>query len=794
MINKCGNKRIGDAASVSGGGFIEGQVDTYGDLPSPASDYIGKFFLVKEGSGGILSVLNVYKYPAGLYTPNSSNVWELAPFNVKLAEDSMTLVNITNWSEFIGYAFDISVGDRLIYDGATYVNLTGTQTSTAPDTDTTNWAFPIMFSRSMTFDTGYTPSSPSAGTIWYNNKEYTVNIETGLGPTIQIGEEILLLYYNDTGVDIPNFSILRPKAAAMVGGIVVPTPELAQSNVFSSCEGTLSVATQIILNGQLGFAVRFGRARSGDTSGFSPGDGLWLSETNPGELTNVEPEFPNYKISMGGALNSETSPDGEVFVSVTRDIFNTITDAWDGSIRESINLFVDSDGTTITGSLSNQFDDTRNLTLMFSDGFSTLDTTPAATVTLTPGTDSNPQTNYVYIPKSSKVLTVSTSDWPTTTEHIKVAVLALRSAATTKTEGVFRNQNWNDHIKQEDDNGHLLHLSEKLRQFEAQWNSGAAVTGVVGAGALNVFLTTTAGVIYQLHRQNFPVFSTIPYGIDSVSQGSQTFTLSGDGDLTSTFPDGRFVQVSGSTGNDGIYTIASTSFSSPDFVITVEEAIPSATADGNVGDDIHVVNDFTTPYTSIQSLSEVTTDASGVSLNNTSFSVVIWGVMNKTGQTSHLMANYPTSTYNKNFPDLAVSDASNYSVYSIPKTFQGVGFLMARLTLVNNGGVYSIYDTEDLRGRVPNTTAGGGAGGAGVTDFTGLTDTPNSYASQAGAFPVVNSGETALEFLGLITSQSGAPSSTPSQVGLINIDTSGGNVYISTGISSSADWKRCDNV
>jgi hypothetical protein len=96
-------------------------------------------------------------------------------------------------------------------------------------------------------------------------------------------------------------------------------------------------------------------------------------------------------------------------------------------------------------------------------------------------------------------------------------------------------------------------------------------------------------------------------------------------------------------------------------------------------------------------------------------------------------------------------DSSNYSVYEVPKDYAGVGFLIARFTYVLNSGAWSLYDTEDLRGKIPNTTAGGGAGGTGVVDFTGLNDTPSSYTGQAGKCARVNSGETALEFDAEIT-------------------------------------------
>jgi hypothetical protein len=123
----------------NGIGIVSDTVSTYASLPSPASLYVGQFWLVTDNSGGLLSALGVYKYPRGIYSPNASNVWELVPINVRVAEDAVTLSNITNWAEYIGYSQDIKAGDQLRYNGTDYINQTGTQTATAPDTDTTNW-------------------------------------------------------------------------------------------------------------------------------------------------------------------------------------------------------------------------------------------------------------------------------------------------------------------------------------------------------------------------------------------------------------------------------------------------------------------------------------------------------------------------------------------------------------------------------------------------------------------------------------------------------------------------------
>ncbi len=119
-------------------GFLSGIVDIYSNLP-PAIDHNGEFWLVDVSSGGYLSWLGVYKYPKGVYSPNTSGVWELVPINVRTAEDSLTLVNITDWSEFYAFVTDINIGDRITYQQKIYKNLNGAITTSAPDVDTANW-------------------------------------------------------------------------------------------------------------------------------------------------------------------------------------------------------------------------------------------------------------------------------------------------------------------------------------------------------------------------------------------------------------------------------------------------------------------------------------------------------------------------------------------------------------------------------------------------------------------------------------------------------------------------------
>jgi hypothetical protein len=598
------------------------------------------------------------------------------------------------------------------------------------------------------FVTDYIQSAPEPeGRIWWNGDEYTLNISTGLGPVLQTNQETVIVFYNNTGSQIDNGTLVRPVGAFEFGGVTFGTFEKAQADTFENCEGTIILTTMDIPAATVGIGTRFGRVRGVDTSGFTGGDDLYLSATTAGAVTNVLPSFPNYEIKIGGAVKIGVS-DGEIGVSVTTDIFDTLRNLNNGTFRESFDFLVTSNGSTITGTLTptNGHDD---MTAIFSDGFYLLDTSPGATITLTPGTDTAPQVNYVYIPQSTKVLTVSTSEWPTTIEHIRVAQVFLQSAATTETNGALRNQNWNDEIQDTTTNqGHLSHVGKRIRQLAAAWDNGAE--GSISGTTADVWVSTTAGVVFQMHEQNWPILDMIEYTIDAVSTGSKTFTISDDGDLSGTFPDGRTIQVNGSTGNDGLYTIASTNYSAPDFVITVEETIASAVADGTIGDDIVVINDPTTPYRSTTNLNDLTVDSTNTSLTNRWFSIVVWGVMNKSGEVSHLICNLPSGSYATS-ESVAIADASGYTNFTIPKDFQGVGFLIARFTMRKGAGSTFTYNSgtgyQDLRGFFPNTTAGASTGSSGISTFLGLTDTPASYAGSGGYHVQVNSGATALEFV-----------------------------------------------
>lgn len=335
------------------------------------------------------------------------------------------------------------------------------------------------------------------------------------------------------------------------------------------------------------------------------------------------------------------------------EILNPIADSYNGSFYEQIDFTVSSDGSTITGSLEQEGGG--DLTMFFSDGAQSLICTPACTVTLTPQTGSLPETNFVYILESDKLLTSSTSDWPTT-EHIRVAYIILKTAAQTQSDSsALGNQNWNDGRSPMSDNrGHQLHKAERLRAFPATWHDGAAlvIRNAVGDPMVDTDSSTLVdfdvaeGEVYQLHLQTFP---------------------------RANMADGADIHiVNQPTDEGGAY----------------------ATTEDMVTDLTHIDDG---------------TDAGVAIGGNKYFNLTLWGVQNRSGEESHLMVNLPTGQYSVEANALA--DTSTFNNDTIPAIFTSIGFLIARITFrLVAGPQWTLIQSVDLRG---STTGAGGTGGTG---------------------------------------------------------------------------------
>lgn len=337
------------------------------------------------------------------------------------------------------------------------------------------------------------------GNLSWNTDEQTLNIDTGLGSVLQAGREETIWVYNGSGAQINNGTIVYP--VGVFGGH--PSIELAMADVHEGIERPIAMATMNIPDGTYGICTFRGAVNDINTIGLSAGQPIYLSDTVPGGLQIAKPSFPSYVMQVGGVQIVDAL--GSISINMRGSASDTLNNFWNGIIRETFSVAVTSDGVTSTADITAA--GVQNfLTLYFSDGQTLFDVTTPVSVNLTSGTDTVPQLNYVFIPETTKVLTVNTTGWPAA-EVIRIGTIVLQSAATTQTDGALKTHTWNDHLQSSTDNqGHISHIAERLRQEHAKWDSGTLGTATV-AGS-DVWVDVTAGNVYQLHKQTFNIFDS----------------------------------------------------------------------------------------------------------------------------------------------------------------------------------------------------------------------------------------------------------------------------------------------
>lgn len=119
----------------------------------------------------------------------------------------------------------------------------------------------------------------------WNPTDLTFDVDTGTGVVIQVGQELLVKVRNTTGSTIVNGKVVRINGASGTR----PTVTAAQADSLANINGVIGVVTADITNNAVGFATVHGLVRDLDTSAFTEGDELFLSDSVAGDVTSVEP-------------------------------------------------------------------------------------------------------------------------------------------------------------------------------------------------------------------------------------------------------------------------------------------------------------------------------------------------------------------------------------------------------------------------------------------------------------------------------------------------------------------------
>lgn len=181
------------------------------------------------------------------------------------------------------------------------------------------------------------------GTVCWSADDMTLNVVTGLGNVIQVGQEMTGVGLNKEGV------IMRNGQVATLSGSVGEQPTVVLADA-SNNSRILNPAVVTIPNCNINAAcpvTTFGFVRDMDTSAWAEGAKLYLSADGSGNLTDTPPVFPNYIIWVATVVRSHAST-GKILVLPTLDWGNGVTLNSLG-VRTNLNV---TGNATITGVLN----------------------------------------------------------------------------------------------------------------------------------------------------------------------------------------------------------------------------------------------------------------------------------------------------------------------------------------------------------------------------------------------------------------------------------------------------------
>jgi len=138
------------------------------------------------------------------------------------------------------------------------------------------------------------PLGSTPGSTNYDPEKGTMNVRNIFpGSSIQVGQESVVFVVNNSGATIPDGKVVN--VSGYDGTNDAMEIILALADTVENTE-VLGLTTTTMVNGAVGLVTVFGRVNDLDTTGFSAGELVYLSDTSAGDLTSTRPAIP---IQMG---------------------------------------------------------------------------------------------------------------------------------------------------------------------------------------------------------------------------------------------------------------------------------------------------------------------------------------------------------------------------------------------------------------------------------------------------------------------------------------------------------------
>jgi hypothetical protein len=174
------------------------------------------------------------------------------------------------------------------------------------------------------FNLDLTPTSPQVvGGMYWDATNVCPSMPLNADVSLQIGEELYVRGRNNTGVTISDGTVVYINSAQGNN----PTIAKADADAVNTSQ-VIGVATEDIGINATGFVTVTGVVNGVNTSGYSPGDALYL-DTIAGGLTKQLLPSPHNVVFVGYALNSTNN--GRIFVRPSSPIASDTTMAANGN-------------------------------------------------------------------------------------------------------------------------------------------------------------------------------------------------------------------------------------------------------------------------------------------------------------------------------------------------------------------------------------------------------------------------------------------------------------------------------